>query len=125
MTTIKPERAPVLAPFETRIPDDIATAALPDDERMWVPIGERASVRPLLFDTAAGSWVSLLRVQGAGVVGRHLHPGPVHGFVLKGRWHYLERDWIAEPGDFEVLIGSSSQDIRLKGNFILEKGKMM
>jgi hypothetical protein len=24
----------------------------------------------------------------------------VHGFVLKGRWRYLEHDWVANEGDY-------------------------
>jgi beta-glucosidase len=32
-----------------------------------------------------------------------------------------QRQWLAEPGDFEVLIGSSSRDIRLSGKFQLIK----
>jgi beta-glucosidase len=29
--------------------------------------------------------------------------------------------WIAEPGDFDLMIGSSSADIRLKNTFELVK----
>jgi beta-glucosidase len=32
-----------------------------------------------------------------------------------------KKDWVAEPGTFEVLIGASSADIRLKGSFELTK----
>ena len=31
---------------------------------------------------------------------RHRHPGPVHGYVIKGSWRYLEHDWVAEEGGF-------------------------
>jgi beta-glucosidase len=29
------------------------------------------------------------------------------------------RQWVAEKGDFKILVGSSSRDIRLEGNFRL------
>ena len=44
--------------------------------------------------------MNLLKVTKSGVLSRHRHPNPVHGFVLKGRWHYLEHDWIAEEGSY-------------------------
>jgi len=34
------------------------------------------------------------------VLSRHRHPSMVCGMVLKGRWRYLEHDWIAEEGGF-------------------------
>ena len=24
----------------------------------------------------------------------------MHGYVIKGRWHYLEHDWVAETGSY-------------------------
>jgi glyoxylate utilization-related uncharacterized protein len=34
------------------------------------------------------------------VLSRHRHSGPVHALTLRGRWHYLEHDWIASEGDY-------------------------
>ena len=68
--------------------------------------------RPLCFNVSQGYWVHLTKVTEAGVVSRHRHPAPVHGFVLEGRWRYLERDWVATagsylyepPGDVHTLV---------------------
>jgi 2,4'-dihydroxyacetophenone dioxygenase len=34
------------------------------------------------------------------VLSRHRHSGAVHAIVLKGRWLYLEHDWVAEQGSY-------------------------
>lgn len=74
-----------------------------DDDRVWVK-EEGGSVdvwwRPLMFDLANGNHVELLKVRKGGSLGRHLHATPVHGFVLKGSWRYLEHDWVAEAGAY-------------------------
>jgi len=77
---------------------DLVTQAIPDDERIWVPQAENVWFRPLLLNTTAGEWVNLLRVRRSGVLSRHRHPAPVHGYVIKGSWRYLEHDWIAREG---------------------------
>lgn len=81
-------------------PQELAVAALPDDERYWVPQAEGVDFRPLLLDTIGGRWCNLLRVRRAGIVSRHRHPGPVYGYVIRGRWHYDEHPWMAETGHF-------------------------
>jgi len=90
----------------------IADGLADDDERLWVPTGDRTWSRPLCLNASQGYWIHLTRVRRAGIVSRHRHPGPVHGFVLKGRWHYLEHDWEAvtgsyifePPGDIHTLV---------------------
>lgn len=92
-------------PYQLAMPNEaqaeiVVAKAVPDDERVWVPQAENVWFRPLCLNTAQGYWVNLLRVRRSGVLSRHRHPNPVHGFVLKGRWHYLEHDWEALEGGY-------------------------
>jgi len=82
------------------IQPEIAIAALPDDERVWVPQADAVWFRPLLLNTVTGSWCNLLRVRKSGVLSRHIHPSLVVGYVIKGTWRYLEHDWVAREGAF-------------------------
>lgn len=34
-------------------------------------------------------------------------------------WDELENHWVAEAGEYEVQVGLSSRDIRLKGRFVI------
>jgi hypothetical protein len=54
----------------------------------------------LLLSASRGYWMNLLKVKKSGVLSRHRHPMPVHAFVLKGEWRYLEHDWIATEGSY-------------------------
>lgn len=81
-------------------PDQIVTAAVPEDERVWVPQAPNVWFRPLMLNTLAGQWCNLLRVRKAGILSRHRHPAPVHGYVIKGAWRYLEHNWVARAGDY-------------------------
>ena len=74
--------------------------AVPEDERLWVPQAKNVWFRPLCLSASRGYWVNLLRVRKAGVLSRHRHPQPVHGYVIKGSWRYLEHDWVATEGAY-------------------------
>lgn len=97
---------------------DAAIPVMPDDERLWVPQADKVWFRPLLLDTLHGEWVNLLRVRRQGVFTRHRHPAPVHGYVIKGQWRYLEHDWIARegmyvfepPGEVHTLVVDGDVD---------------
>jgi 2,4'-dihydroxyacetophenone dioxygenase len=79
---------------------EIVTLAVPQDERVWVPQAPDVWFRPLMLNTVSGGWFNLLRVRKSGVLSRHRHPMAVYGYVIKGRWRYLEHDWVAEEGGF-------------------------
>lgn len=94
-----------MTPYQLPFPRDaqeeiVIPEAIPSDERVWVPQAENVWFRPLCLNRSQGYWTNLLRVRKAGVLSRHRHPNPVHGFVLKGRWRYLEHDWVAEAGGY-------------------------
>jgi quercetin dioxygenase-like cupin family protein len=91
--------APAIPPAAGLVPE-IALAAIPEDERVWVPQAPDVWFRPLLLNTVTGGWCNLLRVRRAGILSRHRHPTAVVGYVIKGRWKYLEHPWTAETGSF-------------------------
>jgi len=91
--------APLILPTQG-IQPEIAVSAIPDDERVWVPQAPDVWFRPLLLNTVTGGWCNLLRVRRAGILSRHRHPMAVVGYVIKGRWKYLEHPWTAEAGSF-------------------------
>lgn len=70
------------------------------DEKLWVPQASGVWFRPLVFSVSQGYFVNILRVRKSGILSRHRHAGPVHAFVLKGRWHYLEHPWWATEGGY-------------------------
>src|SRR3954451_18025750 len=81
-------------------PELVVPNAIPTDERLWVPQQENVWFRPLCLSASRGYWMNLLRVRKSGVLSRHRHPQPVHGYVLKGSWRYLEHDWVATEGAY-------------------------
>src|SRR5262245_47952418 len=94
-------RLPYAKPQPAEMARDLVVApVLPADDRIWVPQAPNVWFRPLCLSASQGYWVNLLKVTRAGVLSRHRHTNPVHGYVLKGRWHYLEHDWVAEQGGY-------------------------
>ena len=73
---------------------------LDGDEQDWVPQSPDVSFRPIILSVSQGFYVNILRVRSSGVLSRHRHSGPVHALTLRGKWHYLEHDWVATEGDY-------------------------
>ena len=71
-----------------------------EDPRIWIPLSDHSFSRPLQYNVTLGQYTHVLRVTKAGVIARHRHSGGVHAWVFKGRWHYLEHDWVAEEGSY-------------------------
>jgi 2,4'-dihydroxyacetophenone dioxygenase len=94
-------RMPYQLPYPAEAQAEIVISpAISDDERVWVPQMENVWFRPLCLNASQGYWVNLLRVCRSGILTRHRHPTPVHGWVLRGSWHYLEHNWTASAGSY-------------------------
>ena len=95
------KRTPYQLPFpKDALTEIVVPSAMNCDDRLWVPQAENVWFRPLCLNRSQGYWMNLLKVRKAGVLSRHRHPQAVHGWVLKGRWHYLEHPWMAEEGSY-------------------------
>ena len=94
-----------MTPYQLPFPKEadreiVVPRAVSEDERIWVPQAENVWFRPLCLNASSGYWMNLLRVRKSGVLSRHRHAQAVHGYVIRGRWYYLEHDWVAEEGGY-------------------------
>ena len=71
-----------------------------ENDRLWVPQTATVWFKPCLLSASNGYFTNILRVRQTGILSRHRHAGPVHALVLRGRWRYLEHDWVAQEGGY-------------------------
>jgi 2,4'-dihydroxyacetophenone dioxygenase len=70
------------------------------DDLPWADTGIGVGLKVLRVDVAAGVWVLLNRFAPGTRIPRHKHTGPVEGYTLTGRWHYLEYDFWSTAGSY-------------------------
>jgi 2,4'-dihydroxyacetophenone dioxygenase len=71
-----------------------------EDNAPWVDAGNGVELKLVRFDRMAGTWVIRNRFQPGARLQIHRHTGPVDGFTLSGRWHYLEYDFYSTAGSY-------------------------
>lgn len=103
--SVTPDRRQTSIPYQGAQPwgmpgDMVIDEVLSSDENLWVPLAEDMWSRPLHLNTSMGYYVHVLRSRRSGMLQRHRHSGPVHAYVIKGKWYYLEHDWIANEGSY-------------------------
>ena len=70
------------------------------DDGPWIPYADGVWVQPCCFDVTSGGFSTLLKGLPGAQLGVHYHVGTVRGYTLRGRWGYVEHDWVAGPGTF-------------------------
>jgi len=71
-----------------------------DDPKLWATVAPGITSRPIHLNVTGGYYVHLLRVTRSGLLQRHRHSGCVHAYVIRGKWLYLEHDWVATEGSY-------------------------
>jgi len=70
------------------------------DDLPWVDAGGGIWLKVLRVDAASGIWVVQNRFEPGVRLQTHRHTGPVDGFTISGRWHYLEYDFYSTAGSY-------------------------
>jgi quercetin dioxygenase-like cupin family protein len=79
--------------------DDVVRHA-GDDDLPWVDATGGILLKVLRVDPANGIWVVRNRFEPGVRLPRHRHTGPVDGFTISWRWHYLEYDFYSTAGSY-------------------------
>jgi hypothetical protein len=71
-----------------------------EDDLPWVYATGGIWLKVLRVDAANGIWVARNRFEPGVRLQTHRHSGPVDGFTISGRWHYLEYDFYSTAGSY-------------------------
>jgi len=71
-----------------------------EDDAPWVDTGYGVDLKVVRFDRLQGTWVIRNRFRPGARLQIHRHTGPVDGFTITGRWHYLEYDFFSTAGSY-------------------------
>jgi 2,4'-dihydroxyacetophenone dioxygenase len=71
-----------------------------DDDAPWVDTGMGVELKLMRYDSDRGTWTIRNRFAPGVQLQRHRHTGPVEGYTLSGRWHYLEYDFVSAAGSY-------------------------
>jgi 2,4'-dihydroxyacetophenone dioxygenase len=79
--------------------DDVVRHA-GEDDLPWVDATGGIWLKVLRVDAASGIWVVRNRFEPGVRLQTHRHTGPVDGYTISGRWHYLEYDFTNRAGSY-------------------------
>jgi 2,4'-dihydroxyacetophenone dioxygenase len=82
------------------VEQDLVVRHVGDDAAPWVDTGIGIDLKVMRVDLDRGTWVIRNRFQPGVQIPRHRHTGPVDGYTLTGRWHYLEYDFMNTAGSY-------------------------
>jgi 2,4'-dihydroxyacetophenone dioxygenase len=71
-----------------------------EDDAPWADTGTGVDLKIVRFDPMRGTWVIRNRFRPGTRLQIHRHTGPVDGYTLAGRWHYLEYDFYSSAGSY-------------------------
>lgn len=80
----------------------------------FTPYSNDVQLKMLHIDPVTGQVVMLLKAPGGCSLGVHDHYGTIHVYTMSGSWHYLEHDWVANPGDFIYEVANSKHTFLTK-----------
>jgi quercetin dioxygenase-like cupin family protein len=70
------------------------------DDLPWADTGIGVGLKVMRVSIDTGVWVLMNRFEPGARIPRHKHTGPVEGYTLTGRWHYLEYDFWSTAGSY-------------------------
>jgi quercetin dioxygenase-like cupin family protein len=79
---------------------DLIVRHVAESDAPWVDTGIGIDLKVMRVDLKRGTWAIRNRFVPGVQIPTHRHTGPVEGYTLTGRWHYLEYDFVSTAGSY-------------------------